>query len=195
MDSSGSEDTSSNDDGTLLRLPLLGSEILQSEEHFPALPGKKVHTPSKSGQSYASVLVGEIVEETVGENFGSDEANKSENSPGPGPQPLRGIFPTPQQQASQARNNPMSSARMPNGKLGTTGLGEKTQERAPAADNTFVTAGSGSGWGFGLPLGNAPGLPSTQTRGSSTTGAAASAMGNFSQGIGSSQPATPLDMS
>ena len=49
--------------------------------------------------------------------------------------------------------------------------------------------GSGSQWGFGGPMGGAPGLSTAQSR---TNGGGIS---SFAQTIGSSQPHTPLDPS
>jgi CCR4-NOT transcription complex subunit 2 len=49
--------------------------------------------------------------------------------------------------------------------------------------------GSGSGWGFAIPMGGAPGLPTPQSRPNSA------AMSSFAQTIGGSQSSTPLDLS
>ncbi|KMP06358.1 VIP2 protein [Coccidioides immitis RMSCC 3703] len=91
------------------------------------------------------------------------------NRPGPGQQPFRGMssFPSQQQQQQQARpSNPsLLSGRMPNGKVG----GAAT-------------------WGFGVPMGGAPGLQNNQPR-------TVNAMNTFAQSVGGSQPATPLDLS
>lgn len=90
------------------------------------------------------------------------------NRPGPGPQPLRtlpsGMFQNQQNTAN--RGAPLGSGRLQNGKLG-----------------------SGSQWGFGGPMGGAPGLSTAQSR---TNGGGIS---SFAQTIGSSQPHTPLDPS
>lgn len=90
------------------------------------------------------------------------------NRPGPGPQPLRnlpaGMFQN--QQTTANRGAPLGSGRLQNGKLG-----------------------SGSQWGFGGPMGGAPGLSTAQSR---TNGGGIS---SFAQTIGSSQPHTPLDPS
>ncbi|KAH8691345.1 NOT2 family protein [Talaromyces proteolyticus] len=75
------------------------------------------------------------------------------NRPGPGPQALRGIPGFPQQQQAQARNASLVSARLPNGKIGTSG-----------------------NWNFGLPMG-APGLPSHQQRNIGTMGTFAQSLG------------------
>ncbi|OKL57101.1 hypothetical protein UA08_07553 [Talaromyces atroroseus] len=72
-------------------------------------------------------------------------------------------FPT--QQQAQARNTPLASSRLPNGKIG-----------------------SSANWNFGLPMGAAPGLQSHQQRNIGS-------MGTFAQSLGGSQPATPLDLS
>ncbi|OQD75504.1 hypothetical protein PENDEC_c007G06837 [Penicillium decumbens] len=84
---------------------------------------------------------------------------------GPGPQPLRGMsgFPAPQQ--AQARNATLTSARLPNGKLG-----------------------GAANWNFNLPVSGASTLQANQQRTMGT-------MGSFAQSLGGSQPATPLDMS
>ncbi|OAT11943.1 NOT2 family protein [Blastomyces gilchristii SLH14081] len=91
------------------------------------------------------------------------------NRPGPGQQPLRGMsgFPAQQQQQPQTRptNPSLVSTRLPNGKIGTA-----------------------ANWGFGLPMGGAPGLQSNQQR-------TVNAMNSFAQSISGSQPATPLDLS
>ncbi|KAF2805800.1 uncharacterized protein BDZ99DRAFT_501404 [Mytilinidion resinicola] len=90
------------------------------------------------------------------------------NRPGPGPQSLRtipsGMFQN--QQAPAARGTPLATGRLQNGKIG-----------------------SGTQWGFGGPMGGAPGLATAQAR---TNGGGLS---SFAQTIGSSQPHTPLDPS
>ncbi|KKY27057.1 putative not2 family protein [Phaeomoniella chlamydospora] len=86
---------------------------------------------------------------------------------GPGPAPLRGIPGFQTQQQSHARNAPVNTARVPNGKLG-----------------------GGANWGFGLPQGGSTtGIQNVQSR--SVTGT----MGSFAQSLAGSQPATPLDPS
>ena len=56
--------------------------------------------------------------------------------------------------------------------------------------NVFSSGkGNGANWGFGLGANGAPGLANSQAR---QTGTAAT---SFAQTIGSSQPATPLDLS
>ena len=91
----------------------------------------------------------------------------------------------PGQQAPQARNAPLSSGRLPNGKLGMCPnlivwirklLAETLVEATP------------SNWGAGIPIG-APGLPTPQSR---VSGGASS---SFAQTLNGSQPATPLDPS
>ncbi|KAG5302142.1 NOT2 family protein [Histoplasma ohiense] len=86
------------------------------------------------------------------------------NRPGPGQQQLRGMsgFPTQQQPQTRTTNPSLASTRLPNG--------------------------TGANWGFGLPMGGAPGLQSSQLRTVNT-------MNSFAQGISGSQPATPLDLS
>ncbi|OJD16848.1 hypothetical protein AJ78_03038 [Emergomyces pasteurianus Ep9510] len=74
-------------------------------------------------------------------------------------------FPTQQQPQTRTANPSLASARLPNGKIGT-----------------------GANWGFGLPMGGAPGLQSSQQRSVNT-------MNSFAQNISGSQPTTPLDLS
>ncbi|ORY09513.1 hypothetical protein BCR34DRAFT_625700 [Clohesyomyces aquaticus] len=69
------------------------------------------------------------------------------------------------QQNSTARGAPLGSNRLQNGKMG-----------------------SGSQWGFGGPMGGAPGLSATQSRANGT------GLSSFAQTIGSSQPHTPLNL-
>ena len=118
MSSSADEDAASGEDFPSPRWQKPKAKLLlDSEEHFPPLlSGPRDFTPPKIGQSYKSVLVGDV--QAAGEAQGPEEADECENDPGPGPQPLRGISGFPTQPASQTRNNPLSSARMPNGKLG-----------------------------------------------------------------------------
>ncbi|MCJ1368098.1 hypothetical protein MMC16_007237 [Acarospora aff. strigata] len=118
-----------------------------------------VQAPTGPWSTYARVLVGN-------KRLPSASANERDRHIGPGPQPLRGIPGFPTQQPQQNRNAPLGAGRLPNGKLG-----------------------SGSSWGFGVPMGGAPGLPNPQSRPTSA------AMTSFAQTIGGSQPATPLDLS
>ncbi|PGH12882.1 hypothetical protein AJ79_03982 [Helicocarpus griseus UAMH5409] len=74
-------------------------------------------------------------------------------------------FPAQQQPQTRNANPSLASSRLPNGKIGT-----------------------GANWGFGLPMGGAPGLQSNQQRSVNT-------MNSFAQSIGGSQPGTPLDLS
>jgi hypothetical protein len=114
MEDSPSEGYVSSEDGASPTPRALEQHFIDNEEHFPALIERRAPPAPHTALSYASVV--------VGETLGSEEADDSENAPGPGPQPLRGISGFPAQQASQTRNNPLSSARMPNGKLGTAFL-------------------------------------------------------------------------
>ncbi|CAF9930261.1 MAG: hypothetical protein HETSPECPRED_007585 [Heterodermia speciosa] len=93
-------------------------------------------------------------------------ADRKNGSIGPTPQPLRAFAGFAGQQVPPNRNPPLGSARLQNSKLG-----------------------NGANWGFGLAANAAPGLPNSQAR---QTGTAAT---SFAQTIGSSQPATPLDLS
>ncbi|OAX85129.1 hypothetical protein ACJ72_00501 [Emergomyces africanus] len=91
----------------------------------------------------------------------------SSRNVGPGQQPLRGMsaFPAQQQPQTRTANPSLASTRLSNGKIGT-----------------------GANWGFGLPMGGAPGLQISQQRSVNT-------LNSFAQSISGSQPATSLDLS
>ncbi|EEH20518.2 hypothetical protein PABG_02749 [Paracoccidioides brasiliensis Pb03] len=99
--------------------------------------------------------------------YNKEVTNVLNRNAGPGQQPLRGMstFPTQQQPQTRTPNPSLTSTRLPNGKIGT-----------------------GANWGFGLAMGGAPGLQSSQQRTVNT-------MNSFAQSIGASQTATPLDLS
>lgn len=105
-------ETSQNLNAALEHCKKKSSEV--SQTGWSPNPKAREFTAPKSGGSYKSA------DSADGQD--SEGADRWKIDLGPGPQPLRGIsaFPTPQ--PSQSRNNPLSSARLPNGKLGTINL-------------------------------------------------------------------------
>lgn len=88
------------------------------------------------------------------------------NRPGPGAQTIRNLPSNMfQTQQNTGRGAPLGSNRLQNGKLG-----------------------GASQWGFGAPMGGAPGLSNAQSR---TNGGV---MSSFAQAMGASQPHTPLNL-
>jgi hypothetical protein len=90
------------------------------------------------------------------------------------------------QQPQQGRQ---LGSRLTNGKMGMLeGLGLWSCLWS-ISDDPNNTTGSGSGWGFGVPMGGAPGLQHPQSR---PNGAA---LTSFAQTIGGTQSSTSLDPS
>jgi len=90
-----------------------------------------------------------------------------------------------QNQQNAARGAPLSGNRLQNGKLGK-GTPKAAAMGAVADEMLFVA--SGSQWGFGGPMGAAPGLPNAQPRANS------GALSSFAQTIGGSQTQNPLNL-
>jgi CCR4-NOT transcription complex subunit 2 len=90
-----------------------------------------------------------------------------------------------QNQQNSARGAPLSGNRLQNGKLGKD---TPTAAATGSVADEVAYAGSGSQWGFGGPMGAAPGLSNAQPR------ANGGGLSSFAQTIGGSQTQNPLNL-
>ena len=90
-----------------------------------------------------------------------------------------------QNQQNAARGAPLSANRLQNGKLGK---GTTAAAVTEAGADEMALVGGSSQWGFGGPMGGAPGLSNAQPR------ANGGGLSSFAQTIGGSQTQNPLNL-